>query len=129
MEISRPGNRLAEAVDLRDRAGVEKDPLFDQCLEIVRHLLGGELDMAGWDAQADRPLDLVAAAGVDVEAGGGEHLEHGAAGAGLHGIAGGQAEGVWEVEHEAGLAFQGGLIVDEDGRAEVAADRMGESRL
>lgn len=67
---------LAEAVELRERAGVDGHALLDVVVEVGGQLLRGERDGLGLDACPHGPLDLVAAAGVDAQAHLREQLQH-----------------------------------------------------
>jgi len=84
----------AERVDLSDRAGIKEDALVNEGFKVVRKFLGSELDMTRRDADAQRALGFVAAAGVNMQTGIGEDLEDRPRRAGLHGVTGGQAEGI-----------------------------------
>ena len=58
---------LAEGAELVDRAGVVEDAALDEALQVLRDLLGGDLDALRGDARCEGSLGLEAGACVDVE--------------------------------------------------------------
>ena len=79
------------------------DSPFHQFLQIVRHLLRGELNSFRGNACAERALDFIAAAGIQMQTRIGQYLEHCACRTSLHRITGRQAESVGKAEYQTSL--------------------------
>ena len=105
------GKQRPKCVDLCNRAGIEQDAPVHQFLQIVRHLLRCELNSFGGNTGAERALDLIAAAGINMQTGIGQHLDHCACWTSLHRISGRQAESIGKAKYQAGLMLQRPLII------------------
>ena len=109
---------LAEALQLRKRAGVELDACVEQVAEIAGQLLSAQTDLLCGDTCGHRPVYFVTGGSIDVEACLRKNIEYRRVGRGLHRIAGGQAKGVRESQHGGRIGLQGLLVIDVNGRAE-----------
>jgi hypothetical protein len=119
-ETSPPGEELAEAAQLVERAGVEEHAPLDEALQVLRQLLGRDLDLLGGDAGAQGALGLEAARGVDVEPLRVEDPQHRGRRQRLHREAADESARGGEREHRVGRRLEGPAVVDVDGGSRIA---------
>src|ERR1035438_10207652 len=108
------GKQCPKCVDLCNRAGIELDSPGHQFLQIVRHLLRCELNSFRRNTGAERALDLIAAAGINMQTGIGQHLDHCACWTSFRRITGRQAESIGKAKYQTGLMLQRPLIIYEN---------------
>ena len=124
-DLSLPGVVPPDALDLRQRAGVDLDAQVDQFGKVPGQLLGGEGDVLGGDARRHGPADLVAARRIDVDALGVEVGQDGPVGAGLHGVPDREAVRVGEGQALVGELLQLGEAVGVQGRTDRVDGGLG----
>jgi len=116
-----PREGTAIAVELMERARVVDDSPADELLEPAGRHLGGELDVPGGEAGAERALDLGVARRIEVEPQVAEQLQDGEVGVRLHGVPEREPEGVREAEGGSRRSLERRAVVDVARGAEAFA--------